>query len=70
MQYGYLDWLWGKVYPEVGWAEQQALRQYWLLFYENPEKYKGSQLEKLAFEWLETEEGQKEVKEWQDGRRF
>lgn len=54
-----------KLYPDLTWAHIQAIRQYWRVFYVAPEKYKGTQLEAMVFEWLEAD-GKEIVKRWNE----
>ena len=41
----------------------EAIRQYWRVFYVNPPKYKGTQLEDMVFDWLKTD-GKDIVEDW------
>lgn len=52
-----------KLYPDLTWGQVQAIRQYWRVFYVNPQKYKGTQLEDMVFDWLKTD-GKELVKRW------
>lgn len=52
-----------KLYPDLTWGQVQAIRQYWRVFYVNPQKYKGTQLEDMVFDWLKTD-GKELVERW------
>jgi hypothetical protein len=41
-----------KLYPNLSWDEMDDIRLYWRVFYENPQKYKGTELETMVFNWL------------------
>ena len=71
MQYTYEMYMLDKVYPNTfSRAQMEAIRQYWRVFYDKPEKYKGTTLETLVFEWLENEDGKKVVKGWEEAFRI
>ena len=52
MGYSYEMAVFGKLYPEITWAETETIRQYWPVFYKDPHKYKGTILETIIFDWL------------------
>ena len=62
-----MQWTWETMtlQKEYGmtWGQTQAIRQYWRIFYENPKKYKGTELEKMVLEWLNGE-GKKIAEKW------
>lgn len=41
-----------KLYPDLSWDEMDDIGRYWRVFYENPQKYKGTELETMVFNWL------------------
>ena len=53
MQYTYSDMCFSEVYPNLSYGQKDAIRAFWREFYENPEKYKGTELETIVFKWLE-----------------
>lgn len=57
-----------KLYPNITRGQIEVIHDYWRVFYENPEKYKGTELEKMVFEWLEGEG--KEIVEWWNKETF
>lgn len=59
-----------KLYPDISWGEIQAIRQYWRVFYENPEKYKGTELEKMVLNWVKNGEGKQKAIKWNESVRI
>lgn len=53
----------------LNWGETEAIRQYWRIFYDNPTKYKGTELEKMVLDWIKNGEGKQKAKSWNDSVR-
>ena len=58
-----------ELYSDLTWGQIEAIRQYWRVFYVNPPKYKGTQLEDMVFDWLKTD-GKDIVEEWDNMDRI
>ena len=69
MQYTYEMMLLQKLY-KLNWGETEAIRQYWRIFYDNPEKYKDTELEKMVLEWVENGEGKQIAIRWNESVRI
>ena len=65
----YQDMVFHKLY-NVDWAETDAIHMYWREFYENPEKYKGTELEKIVLRWVKNGEGKQIVAGLKEDRGF
>ena len=48
-----------EMYPDFKftWGHIEALSCYWREFYNHPDKWKGTELERIVFEWLESNDG-------------
>lgn len=55
---------------KLNWGETEAIRQYWRIFYDNPEKYKDTELEKMVLEWVENGEGKQIAIRWNESVRI
>lgn len=53
----------------LNWGEIEAIRQYWFIFYENPNKYKGTELENMVLDWVKNGEGKQKAIEWNESIR-
>ena len=51
------------------WGQTQAIRQYWGMLYQNPERYKGTELERMVLEWLDGE-GKEIAERWDSDSRL
>ena len=49
-------------FPEITFAEMEAIEYYWREYFENAECFKGTELEKMVFEWLKSEKGKEVVR--------
>lgn len=68
MQFTYQMHVLQKLYG-LNWGETEAIRQYWRVFYEDPEKYKETELEKMVLDWVKNGEGKQEAIEWNESTR-
>ena len=66
-----MQWTWEmevlqKMYPNLNltWGHIEALSFYWREFYEHPQKWKGTELEEIVLEWLESDEGKVKVEKY------
>ncbi len=63
MQFTYEFYVLEKMYG-LNWGESEAICQYWRVFYEDPEKYKGTEVEKMVLDWVKNGDGAKIAEEW------
>lgn len=68
MQFTYEFYILQKMY-KLNWGETEAIRQYWRIFYDNPEKYKGTELEKMVLDWVKNGEGKQVAVKWNEDVR-
>lgn len=68
MQYTYEMMRLNKLYPDLNFAEMEALCYWWRAFYNNPIKYK--KLEPIVFDWLRKGDGKEIVQKYMDSRRI
>ena len=66
-----MQWTWEmkqleETYPDFKftWGHIEALNNYWREFYEHPKKWKGTELERIIFEWFESDEGKTIIERW------
>ncbi len=53
----------------LNWGESEAIRQYWRIFYEDPKKYKGTELEKMVLDWVKNGDGVEIAERWNNSVR-
>ena len=68
MQFTYEMMLLQELY-NLNWGETEAIRQYWRIFYDNPKKYKNTELEKMVLDWIKKGEGKQIAIRWNEDVR-
>ena len=61
MQWTYEMFKFKEMFPNTTFAEMEAIENYWREYFENAKRYKGTELEKMVFEWLKSEKGKEVV---------
>lgn len=47
-------------------AEVRAISSWWRVYFENPEKYKDSELERIILDWLRNGDGKEIVEAYEE----
>ena len=69
MQFTYEFYVLRKMYG-LNWGESEAIRQYWRIFYEDPKKYNGTELEKMVLDWVKNGDGVEIAERWNNSVRW
>ena len=64
MQYTYEMMKLRKLYPDLSFAEMEAICKYWHAFYSDPIKYNN--VESIVFDWLRNGDGKEIVQKYID----
>lgn len=70
MQWSIQDKRLEETYPDLTWGHIEALRIYWREFYDNSQEWKGTELEKIIFEWFKNDEVKRMIEEWNNEDAF